>query len=314
MYLISLSTLVFNFLKLSRRGHLFGLLIILLGMGLTSSITQPAFAQSTLPAQDVPSETIIKKLLGQWQTQDPKSKTKITFVFAPSNKLYMVLPAPDNSLVALEIAYQINAKTQPMQLDLQLNSEQKALTIFEFTKDGQLQVIMEGVAPGTPRPTQFKGNATLFVKTSDSTTLAANIKIIKPEVAKQKTPQDEVKTYMTALTQVQQAHYREQGKFAATIEEVSIGLKTETDSYRYKFVPQANNTQSVMIIAEAKTAQLPSYTGAVFASQANGKVTTVAQICETEKPSTTPPAMPNEPTRGSSEVKCPTGSRSLIAR
>lgn len=310
-----MSTFVFNFLRRSGRGYVLGLVVILIGVGVTSVIAKKAIAQSTLSPQNAnPTDTIVKQLLGQWEAKDPKTNTAFTFVFAPENKLFLVLPAPNGSLVALKIAYQINSKTQPMQMDLQLNPEQKGLTIFEFTADSKLRLVMDGVTPGSPRPTQFKGTETLFTKTSDATTLAANIKVIEPEVAKEKTPQDEVKTYMSALTQVQRAHYREQGKFAATIEEVSIGLKTETDSYRYKFVPQENGKKSVMIIAEAKTAQLSSYTGAVFATQVNGKATTVAQICETEKPSTTPPAMPSAPTSGSSEVKCPIGSRSVLSK
>jgi hypothetical protein len=108
---------------------------------------------------------------------------------------------------------------------------------------------------------------------------------------------------MYALTQVQQAHYREQGKFATAIEEVSIGLRTETESYRYRIVPQGDNTQSVMIAAQAKKSELPSYTGAVFATNVNGETTPVSQICETDKPSTSPP---------SSKIQCPAGSRPLL--
>lgn len=297
------------------------LVVMLLGAS-TLVNTQKVLANDAAPisqAQSSPqnasqTDAIIKKLLGQWQTKDPKSNTQFTFIFTPENKLFMVLPASDGSLVALKLAYQINSATQPMQMDIQLDPEQKATTIFEFTTDGKLRLAIDGLTPETPRPTKFKGDETLFSRTSDATTLPANIKVIEPEVKKAKTPADEVKTYLAALTQVQQAHYREQGKFAATIEEVSIGLKTETDFYRYKFIPQKDDTKSIMITAEAKNAQLPSYTGAVFATQINGKNTAVAQICETEKPSTTPPIMPNAPITGSSEIKCPVGSRSLISK
>jgi maltoporin len=124
-------------------------------------------------------------------------------------------------------------------------------------------------------------------------------------------PEDEAKTYMYALTKVQQAHYQEVGKFATAIEEVSIGLKTETESYRYQIVPQGDEKQSVMVTAQAKNTELPSYTGVVFVTRVNGEATTVAQICETESPSTSPPAMPEAPARGSSAIQCPAGSRSL---
>lgn len=310
-----MSHFVFNLCKRSRCGYVSCLVVMLVSIVGTPAIAQKAIAQSTPPPEKTSqTDPIVKQLLGQWQTKDPTSNAQFTFIFAPENKLFVVLPASDGSLIALKVAYQINPTAQPMQLDIQLSPEQKALTIFEFTTAGQLRLALDGLTPGLPRPAQFKGNDTLFARISEVTTLPENIPVIEPEVTKTKTPQDEVKTYMSALTQVQQARYREQGKFASTIEEVSVGLKTETDSYRYKFVPQENDTKSVMITAQAKTAQLPSYTGAVFATQVNGKTTTVAQICETEKPSTTPPVMPNAPTTSSSEIKCPTGSRSLLSK
>jgi hypothetical protein len=307
----------------SRHRYALSLVVMLLGIVGISVITQKALAKDVTkpvaPAQPssqnaAQTDTIVKKLLGQWQTRDPKSNTQFTFIFAPENKLFMVLTAPDGSLGAIKLAYQVNSATQPMQMDIQISPEQKASTIFEFTSDGKLRLAIDGITPETPRPAKFKGDETVFARTSDATTLPVNIKVIEPEVAKEKTPADEVKTYMSALTQVQQARYREQGKFASTIEDVSIGLKTETDFYRYKFVPQKDDTKSVMITAEAKTAQLPSFTSAVFATQVNGKTTTVAQICATEKPSTKPPAMPSAPTTASSEIRCPAGSRSLISK
>ena len=313
--LISMSHFVFNLRKRLRFGYVSGFVVMLLSIAGTPAIIQKAIAQSPPPPKNTSqTDTIVKQLLGQWQTKDPTSNAQITFIFAPQNKLFLVLPTSDGSLIALKIAYQINPTTQPMQLDIQLSPEQKATTIFEFKADGQLRLALDGLTPGLPRPAQFKDNDTLFTRTSEITTLPDNIQVIEPEVAKTKTPQDEVKTYLSALTQVQKARYREQGKFASTIEEVSIGLKTETDSYRYKFVPQENDTKSVMITAQAKTAQLPSYTSAVFATQVNGKTTTIAQICETEKPSTTPPVMPSAPTTSSLEIKCPTGSRSLLLK
>lgn len=314
---------VFNLGLRFRHRYALYLVVMLLGLAGTSVVTQKALANDAaklvVPSQSSSqnasqNEAIVKKLLGQWQTKDPKSNTQFTFIFTPENKLFMVLSAPDGSLIALKVAYQINSATQPMHMDIQLSAKQKASTIFDFTNNGQLRLAIDGITPEAPRPAKFKGDETLFARTSDATTLPANIKVIEPEVAKEKTPIDEVKTYMAALTQVQQARHREQGKFAATIEDVSIGLKTETEFYRYKFMPQKDDTKSVMITAEAKNAQLPSYTGAVFATQVNGKTTTVAQICATEKPSTTPPIMPNAPTSGSSEIKCPVGSRSIISK
>jgi len=304
--------------RISRQLITSGLLVALLGVLGTSVNAQVPSSTPLAQTQDTSeADTVQKQLLGQWQSKDPTSDKLFTFIFAPDNNLFLVLPAPDGSSIALKVAYRLNPATQPMQLDIQLSPEQTALTIFEFTADGKLRLDLDGLKPGQPRPTTFQPNTPLFDKASEATTVPENIQVIELEAFENlinqgaQKPEDEAKNYMYALTQVQQAHYLEQGKFAREIEEVSIGLRTETESYRYQIVPQGDNTQSVMITAVAKDAQLPSYTSAVFVTQVNGKMTPVAQICETAQPSTSPPAMPTAPTGSSSQIQCPAGSRSL---
>ncbi len=293
-----------------------GLLLALLGTLVTPVDTRPLMASPVVQAQNTSAtNTVAQRLVGRWQTTAPGSDEVITFIFAPDGNLFMLLPAPDGSSVAIKAGYQINPTPQPMQLDIQLTPKQKALTIFEFTPEGQLRVALDGLTPEQPRMTAFQPNATVFEKTSQATTVPEEIQVIELEAPEDsqssQKPEDEAKKYLYALTQVQRAHYEEVGKFATAIEQVSIGLRTETESYRYQIVPQGNETQSVMITAAAKNSQLPSYTGAVFVTQVNGQTTTVAQICETNQPSTSPPAMPTGPRDGSSAIQCPTGSRSL---
>ncbi|HEY9596151.1 MAG TPA: type IV pilin-like G/H family protein [Cyanophyceae cyanobacterium] len=304
-----------------------GLLVALLGTVGTPGNTQPV-RDTTAQHQLAGSITIhrqgtnntnaiAQQLLGRWQAKDPTSNQSFTFIFAPEGDLFVVLPAKDGSSVAIKAGYQINPTAQPMQLDIQLSPKEQALTIFELTPEGKLRLELDGLTPGQPRPTAFQSSATLFEKTSQATTVPENIQVIEldtPEDSGEqasKSPEDEAKTYMYALTQVQQAHYREVGKFATTIEEVSIGLRTETESYQYRIVPQGDEKQSVMMVAVAKKPELPSYTGAVFVTQVNGETTTVSQICQTAQPSTSPPVMPTAPRGGSAKIQCPAGSRAL---
>lgn len=305
--------------SVSRQLVIKGLLLGLLSTLGVPIMTHSAIALTVTQAQGASQKnTVAEQLLGRWQSQDPTSNKVFTFIFAPEGKLFMILPARDGSTIALKVAYAINPTAKPMQLDIKLSPDQKASTIFDLTSDGQLRLELQGLTPGLTRPTTFDSNATLFKKTSELTTVPENIKVIEfqaLEDAKRQNapkPEDEAKKYMSALAQVQQAHYREQGKFATTIEEVSIGLRTETESYRYQFLPQGDEKQSVMITAVAKKSELPSYTGAVFATKVNGKSTTTVQICETAKPSMSPPAMPVAPREGSLKIQCPLGSRSLL--
>lgn len=297
-----------------------GLLVVLLGTLETPITTQRAIAQSTAPkaiAQTIPqtqdtskSKPIAEQLLGRWQAKDPKSDKVFTFIFAPEGKLFVVLPTPNGSSVASKIAYQINLTTQPMQLDMVVSPNEKVLTIFELTPERKLRVELEGLNPGQPRPTVFSSKSTLFEKISEATTVPENIQTI--DNSKKKVEQNNVvKQFISILIKAQQAYFLENGKFATDIKELGIISNLETEFYRYQIVPQKDNTQSVAIAAIPKNSELPSYIGAVFVTKVSAKTTTATQICETDKPSTSPPAMPTAPVSGSSEVQCPAGSHPL---
>lgn len=297
-----------------------GLLVLLLGTLGTPVSDQRAIARGAAPkaiAQTVPqtqdtskSKPIAEQLLGRWQAKDPKSNKVFTFIFAPEGKLFVVLPTPNGSSVASKIAYQINPTTQPMQLDMVVSPNEKVLTIFELTPERKLRVELEDVNPGQTRPTDFSSKSTLFEKISEATTAPENVQTIDNQ--KNKAGQnDVVKQYITILSRAQQAYYLEHGKFAADIKELGIIANLETEFYRYQILPQKDNKRSAAIAAVPKNSELPSYIGAVFVTQVSGKTTTVTQICESDKPSTSPPAMPTALASGSSEIQCPAGSHPL---
>ena len=152
-------------------------------------------------------------------------------------------------------------------------------------------------------------------KISDATTLPPNTQIvgIQETFNNQATraKQSEGKTYIGAMNRAQQAYYLENNKFGTTIAQLGIGIKPETESFNYQILPQGNGTQNVMNTAKAKLPKLHSYTGAVFVIENNGENITRAAICETDKPSSTPPAMPTPPKNASEQIQCPAGSHSL---
>jgi hypothetical protein len=114
------------------------------------------------------------------------------------------------------------------------------------------------------------------------------------------------------MNRAQQAYYLEFSKFAPEIKELGIGINPETENYRYQVLPQANQNQIVMMTAQAKRPRLRSYTGAVFVVKTNGdELITVTAICETDVPSSTPPAMPTAPQNATAGIQCATGSHRL---
>lgn len=127
-----------------------------------------------------------------------------------------------------------------------------------------------------------------------------------------KAKQAEAKVYIGSMNKGQQAYRIDKPTFANSIGDLQIGIKPETRNYSYKIVPQPDKSKSVMMTAAAKTSGLKSYTGAVFAIK-KGKedFTTVRVICESDRATTTPPAMPDAPKDELTPIKCPAGSRSL---
>ncbi len=80
-----------------------------------------------------------------------------------------------------------------------------------------------------------------------------------------------------------------------------------------EILPQGNQRERVMITDRAKRPELRSYTSAMFAVKTRGKeIITIAGICETDKPSSTPPAMPATPRKGMAEFQYPAGSHLLV--
>jgi len=117
-----------------------------------------------------------------------------------------------------------------------------------------------------------------------------------------KARQAEAKTNLGSLVRGQQAHRLENNAFAATIDLLGIGLKQETNNFRY--VPElaaadteigefadpvsagGNFTSYAEIFADSKDPEsVKTYLGAVAmsADQAGNALTTVA-ICESNKP------------------------------
>ncbi|HEY9651212.1 MAG TPA: type IV pilin-like G/H family protein [Coleofasciculaceae cyanobacterium] len=125
-----------------------------------------------------------------------------------------------------------------------------------------------------------------------------------------KARQAEAKNNVGAMVRGQQAYQLEKGNFSQSIQDLGIVIQPETENYRYQIVPQSDK-KSVMVTAQAKRETLKSYTGAVFIIKKDEKARTIAGICESDSPTTTPPTMPNVVSNGTNSVECPPGSRSL---
>lgn len=140
----------------------------------------PTIAQAETPAPTetaTPIDNIDQKLLGQWEATDPSGQS-FSFIFAPEGKLYLVVQPPQGAARAKEMRYKVDAKNQPMHLDVGLSATQTVMTVFELTAEGLMRLQLQGTKPGDPRPSAVNAQATVFKKISDTAALPENTQVI----------------------------------------------------------------------------------------------------------------------------------------
>lgn len=113
--------------------------------------------------------------------------------------------------------------------------------------------------------------------------------------------QNQAKQYLTKMNQVQQTFYKQNGRFAKSLEELersipadfqaSSSLSFQSSDYTYKLT-YPDQTRS-LLTATAKVDGLKSYTATVFSSKSTAQPHPLSAIlCETEHPSAVPPPPP----------------------
>lgn len=149
-------------------------LLGILGVSIQSDLfVSPAVAEAQIP---LTKEVSTQNLIGKWESELSPNQ-KITWIFTPEGKLFMLLPLPQDQLqVALEWRYQTDDRNQPMGLNIDLKQGQTVMTIFEFVNDKQMRIQIEGTNPGEMRPTSFD-NPTVFKKVSADATLPPDTQI-----------------------------------------------------------------------------------------------------------------------------------------
>ncbi|MEH2386614.1 MAG: type IV pilin-like G/H family protein [Nostoc sp.] len=101
-----------------------------------------------------------------------------------------------------------------------------------------------------------------------------------------KAKQSEAKQYTGSMNRSQQAYYLENAAFSSSIDQLGLGIKTQTDNYVYS---AAIDTASSGVINNgvSQKVALKNYEGVVSISfsPGNSQSTTLAVLCETPTPS-----------------------------
>lgn len=143
---------------------------------------------------------------------------------------------------------------------------------------------------------------------SDEASLPEDAKTISLEDAAKEsmaaTAANEGQAILGAMVRGQQAYHLEQGKFAANIDELMLGIDSETDNYLYEIV--AADGETVHLTATAKNPDLNSMSALVYVND-DGSTTAYA-VCTTNEPATTAPDVPEV---SGTDTICPDGSSPL---
>ena len=120
-----------------------------------------------------------------------------------------------------------------------------------------------------------------------------------------KAKQSEAKQYVASMNKGQQAVFTEKTSFASKIPDLGLGIKSETENYKYQ-IHQMSNNSVVVAFAEPKNSHLKGYVGIV----AIEKDSTSTLLCEQSQASNSFPDLStiiNQKSPGNNVVHCPAG-------
>ncbi|BAY26000.1 general secretion pathway protein H [Calothrix sp. NIES-2100] len=101
-----------------------------------------------------------------------------------------------------------------------------------------------------------------------------------------KAKQSEAKTYVGSLNKGQQAFFTEKGTFGTKIEDLGVGIKTQTVNYKYSSAGSGTGTSSTAYSGSSLTGVsgvIRNYSGMVslITEGSSSDATSVAILCET---------------------------------
>jgi len=123
-----------------------------------------------------------------------------------------------------------------------------------------------------------------------------------------KAKQSEAKNNIGVMNRAHQAYFLEYQAFQTVVSQLGVGIKTQTQNYKYNIEEGSNPGSVVVNRAGAIKPALKSYLGIVATTEVGSggttEVVTVAQACETITP-TLEPSLP--PGSGISKAECDPG-------
>lgn len=94
-----------------------------------------------------------------------------------------------------------------------------------------------------------------------------------------KAKQTEAKQYVSSMNKGQQSFFTEYGKFTAGVDDLGVGIQTQTSNYTYTC--EGTNSYAICYGNTVNTSVLFSYAGLVYLTGAGSSRTSRSVLCET---------------------------------
>ena len=132
---------------------------------------------------------------------------------------------------------------------------------------------------------------------------------VRVRINKQWEPRD----YISLINKRQQAYFAEKSVFSTSVKALGIGIKTETENYKYSLLTTKKATFNYGV---SKHKDLKSFVGGVFvipptkveSNSSKNQITTTSILCGADSAGT---IKPPEPTYQNGKIACATGTMEL---
>ncbi|MFM7603563.1 MAG: type IV pilin-like G/H family protein [Pseudanabaena sp.] len=252
-----------------------------------------------------------QKLGGTWEFKNQNGAKTGIAIFETQNdidgNIYILSGDLPSGKTAIVGTFKVNSSQTPQQLDLTFG-DLTTQTIYEINNDGQLKIANS--LPDQPRPTALNSQPQQLTKTSDSTTIPSDAKILRSQdllATSSLIREAESKSSIRAIMRSQQQIFQGQGQFSTDINQLKLGLSLNSELYSYKVTNLGSLVQHSAVPLKDG---LKAYTGIVYAiasSDPNQKATKLL-LCESNIPTKQIPPMPQNQDEG---YKCPNAYTSI---
>ncbi len=261
-------------------------------LGISSLLPTLIFLPACNTLQRQQQENVLNKFAGNWQVVSARLGNEVNE--APGGEIELKIS--DNKLIGgliggpsvelevvkdgnLEGELSIGIAEQNIQIPVEVKlAEDKKLTMVILTS----RVDTSNLPPEWHK--EFNEDVTYIAKKAPAS--------LPPETEEVKIPEIEAQKYIGVLTDAKQGFFIEFGTFTSKMNNLGLDIPADTKHYSYRVKELGSSLAQSLAIP--KEEGLKSYTGGIFATPIEGttRMTTTTIVCESNKPSQTPPDSP----------------------